>query len=267
MLKFCYGPFASRRLGLSLGVNVLGEQKRCTFNCMYCEAGRTVGNKLVPPTYIADIKPEGFCEEIKPILKNLQRDLDSITFGYNGEPTLNPHLGEFLQIVREIQRDLAPNPGDKFPIATLFTNSSTVTHSEIRHTLAQFDLILAKFEVGTQADLQRVNRPHSEVPSLAELTRGLAALKQEIPPGHKLALQTLIFTTRDSVKANFREIDLPAWIERVLAINPDIVQLYSVARTPAEPFVIAQSGEVLQQIRSQLVARAGKISSIDVRVY
>ncbi len=267
MSKFCYGPFASRRLGLSLGVNVLGEQKRCTFNCVYCETGRTTGNELVPPTYIADIKAEGFREEVKPILTNLQRDLDSITFGYNGEPTLNPHLEEFLHIVREIQKEIAPRPGDKFPTVTIFTNSTTITRPEIRHALAQFDLILGKLEVGTPADLHRIHRPHPKVPSLDEITHGLAAFKQELPPGHKLAIQTLIFTTREYACATFREIDLPMWIERVIAIRPDIVQLYSVARTPAEPFVVAVAKDILQKIKMQLLAKVGQDSSIDVHVY
>ncbi len=267
MTKFCYGPFASRRLGLSLGVNVLGEQKRCTYNCVYCEAGRTTGNELVAPNYIADIKPEGFREEIKPILRNLLRDLDSITFGYNGEPTLNPHLEEFLQVVREIQKEVAPRSGDKFPTVTIFTNSTTITRPEIRHTLAQFDLILGKLEVGTSSDLHRVHRPHPNVPSLDAITRGLATLKQELSPGHKLALQTLIFTTRNYASVNFKEIDVPMWIERVIAIRPDIVQLYSVARTPAEPFVTAVGRETLQKIKDQLLAKLGTVSSIDVRVY
>ncbi len=226
-----------------------------------------MGNELVPPNYIADIKPEGFREEVQPILKNLQRDLDSITFGYNGEPTLNPHLGEFLQIVREIQKEIAPGPGNKFPTVTIFTNSTTITRPEIRHTLAQFDLILGKLEVGTPADLHRVHRPHPKVPSLDEITRGLAALKQELLPGHKLALQTLIFTTREYACATFREIDIPMWIESVVAIRPDIVQLYSVARTPAEPFVAAVANDTLQKIKTQLLAKIGTGSSIDVRVY
>ncbi len=267
MGKFCYGPFASRRLGLSLGVNVLGEQKRCTFNCVYCEDGRTIGNELVDPNYIVDIKPVGFYEEILPILTNLRRDLDSVTFGYNGEPTLNPHMKDFLEIVRGIQKELAPNPGDKFPIATIFTNSTTVTRPEIRQTLTRFDLVLGKLDVGTPSDLQRVHRPHPNIPSLDEITRGLAALKQELPSGHKLALQTLIFTSRDYARPNFRKIEVPRWIERVLEIQPDIVQLYSIARTPAEPFVIAVSKEALQQIKLQLLARAGKDTTMDVRVY
>jgi len=267
MSKFCYGPFSSRRLGLSLGVNVLGELKRCTFNCVYCEAGRTIGNELVPPDYIVDIRPEGFREEVKPILINLQRDLDSFTFGYNGEPTLNPHLGEFLQIAREIKKEIAPGPGDKFPTVTIFTNSTTVTQPEIRQTLSQFDLILAKLDVGTPSDLRRVHRPHPNIPSLDEISQGLVALKQELPPGHKLAIQTLIFTTRDNLKGKFREIDIPAWIERIIAVQPHIVQLYSVARIPAEPFVMAVPTDVLQWIKSQLLARVRNLESMDVRVY
>ena len=94
--EYTYGPFQSRRLGLSLGVNVLSNYKLCTFNCVYCEIGLTVKDNLVSPKYRINLPPSpNFRKELISILKFFPH-LNSITFGYNGEPTLNENLLDFL---------------------------------------------------------------------------------------------------------------------------------------------------------------------------
>ncbi|HMF31957.1 MAG TPA: radical SAM protein [Candidatus Lokiarchaeia archaeon] len=262
---FTFGPVNSRRLGRSLGVDVLGTDKHCTFNCSYCEIGRTAGKGFVGPDFVVDITPEGFREEMEPLIEKIWQKIDYITFGYNGEPTLNPHLGEFLAITREIQAGIMANEEGTFPTITVFTNSTTLSNPEVRSTLAQFDLILAKLDVGTQDDLERVNRPHPGVPRIEEIVEGLISLKNELPPGHKLAIQSLFFRLMNMGEGD--PVDIAAWCEQILAIQPDIVQIYSVARSPAEPDVIPVSQEMLASIEARLRERAGNNSPIEIRTY
>lgn len=263
--RFTFGPVASRRLGKSLGVDVLGKPKHCTFNCTYCEIGRTAGKSLVAPDFVVDIPPNGFREEIKIVLAEKGCDLDHITFGYNGEPTLNPHLGEYLAIAREVQVEILATDGDPFPLMTVFTNSTTLSNPAVRNTLAQFDLILAKLDVGTQEDLDRVNRPHSRTPPIEEIADGLATLKRELPMGHKLAIQSLFYWLLNGGEGD--PVDISTWIEQILTIQPDIVQIYSVARSPAEPDVVPVSRALLASIETRLRKYAGPESEMEIHVY
>ncbi|MHA1733889.1 MAG: radical SAM protein [Promethearchaeota archaeon] len=264
---FCYGPFMSRRLGLSLGVNVLfngASSKRCTYSCVYCEIGRTRDNELTGPDHVVDVKPGGFREELAPILSNLP-EIDSVTFGYNGEPTLNPNLGAFLDVALEVRDSLGR---DRVPKMTVFTNSSTVTRPEVRKTLARFDLVLAKLDVGTQADFLRVDRPHGQVPPIGEIVKGLTSLKSEVEAPHQLALQSLFFSSSNpKVVGNDQPASVAAWASQVERISPYMVQIYTIAREPAEKFVRALSKQKLNEIGTVLRARLGPGSSTEILVF
>jgi wyosine [tRNA(Phe)-imidazoG37] synthetase (radical SAM superfamily) len=157
------------------------------------------------------------------------------------------------------------NAEGTFPLMTVFTNSTTLDNPEVRATLAQFDLILAKLDVGTQEDLDRVNRPHPGVHRVEDIVQGLTALKQELPAGHKLAIQSLFYWLADGAEGD--PVDIPAWVEQILAIQPDVVQIYSIARSPAEPDVIPVSQEMLASIEARLRERAGADTTIDIKVF
>lgn len=268
--NFTYGPFGSRRLGLSLGVNVLHEgfrRKRCTFSCVYCEIGRTTATELTGPTHVVEVPPAGFEEELERVLSNL-RCVESVTFGYNGEPSLNPHLGEFASIARGVRArlDLPVRPQ-----LTVFTNASTVTVPRVRAVLGQFDLVLAKLDAGTQADFERVNRPHPAVPPLDEIVAGLARLRSEMPPGHRLALQSLFFrstrSTRSSGGPERPAVALDAWIRQVRRVAPHEVQVYTIARSPAEPFARPLPRAALERVQQRLVKILGSTARTEVVVY
>jgi wyosine [tRNA(Phe)-imidazoG37] synthetase (radical SAM superfamily) len=144
--EYTYGPYPSRRLGLSLGVNVLPTTKTCTFDCVYCEIGRT--EKLVDSDFRLSLPPSrNFEKELRDILKFFPH-LDSITFGYNGEPTLNDNLIDFYEIAFKVRENLQWKKDP--PLITIFTNSTTLNSREVRKTLANFDLVLAKLDAATQ---------------------------------------------------------------------------------------------------------------------
>ncbi|TFG06392.1 MAG: hypothetical protein EU539_07735 [Promethearchaeota archaeon] len=234
--KYTYGPFQSRRLGLSLGVNLLPNYKLCTFNCVYCEIGST--DKLVSPEYKFKNPPSPlFRKELNDILKFVPH-LNSITFGYMGEPTLNESLLDFYQIARDVRetRDWI----NERPILTLFTNSSTLYREDIREKVRKFDLVLAKLDAATEDDFLRANSPHDETPSIKVIIDSLVKLKKEMPANHKLAIQCLIFNSyRNDFLPNNNEKNITELARAIAKIGPDSVQVYSIARIPAEYHVYA----------------------------
>ena len=236
--EYTYGPFQSRRLGLSLGVNVLLNYKLCTFNCVYCEIGLTNQENFVSPEFRIKLPPSSnFRKELISILKYVPH-LNSITFGYNGEPTLNENLLDFLEVASDVREEL--NWTKERPILTLFTNSSTLHFSNVREKVKQFELVLAKLDVATKEDFRRTNRPHKKSPDIEIIIESLIKLRQEMPRGHKLAIQSLIYNSYiEDFIANNNTTNLNELAQALKKIRPDIIQIYSTARIPAEYFVYA----------------------------
>ncbi|MFX1378803.1 MAG: hypothetical protein ACFFA4_06880 [Promethearchaeota archaeon] len=238
MRKYTYGPFQSRRLGLSLGVNVLADYKLCTYNCVYCEIGLTKKENLVSPNYKINLPPSiNFRKELLSILKYVPH-LDSITFGYNGEPTLNENLLDFLKIALDVRNELIWT--NKKPNLTLFTNSSTLYIDRVRESVKQFELVLAKLDAGNSGDFKRTNRPHRDTPNIEIIIESLIKLKQEMPKKNKLAIQCLIFNSyEENFIPNNNSTNIFDLAQALKSIKPDIIQIYSTARIPAEYFVFS----------------------------
>ncbi|MFW9819135.1 MAG: hypothetical protein ACFFE5_05950 [Candidatus Thorarchaeota archaeon] len=238
MRKYTYGPFQSRRLGLSLGVNVLEDYKLCTYNCVYCEIGLTKHDNLVSPSYEVNLPPSSnFRKELQSILIYFPH-LNSITFGYNGEPTLNENLLDFLNIALDVRNNL--NWTKNEPIMTLFTNSSTLYIDKIRDRVKQFELVLAKLDTANNVDFKRTNRPHHESPDIEIIIESLVRLKREMPKGNKLAIQCLIFDSyKDDFIPNNNSTNIYDLAHALKRIKPNIVQIYSTARIPAEYYVFS----------------------------
>ena len=245
MREYTYGPFQSRRLGLSLGVDILPKFKLCTYNCVYCEIGST--DKLVSPDYRIKAPPSiNFRKELKDILKYVPH-LNSITFGYNGEPSLNRNLLDFLKITLQVREKIKWT--DRKPIITLFTNSSTLYLDKIRQKVKQFELVLAKLDAATPEDFQRSNNPHPETPKIDSIIKSLVKLKKEMPSGHKLAIQSLIYNSyREDFIANSNDINITNLAKAIKKIKPDSVQIYSIARIPANYYVFSIDKEKKKEI-------------------
>ncbi|MFX1455075.1 MAG: radical SAM protein [Promethearchaeota archaeon] len=236
MRHFTYGPFLSRRLGLSLGVNILPNYKVCTFNCVYCEIGTTAENNLVSPIYRIKLPPTAqFRKELASILI-LFPHLKSITFGYNGEPTLNENLLDFKKVASEV-RDKIEWSSEK-PLLTLFTNSSTLYIPEIRERVKEFEYILAKLDVATDKDFKITNRPHNKSPNIDTIIESLVKLRKEKPKEHKLVIQSLIYNSyNEDIFPNNNDSNLAKLAQALKKIKPDFVQIYTTARIPAEYYV------------------------------
>lgn len=239
MRNYTYGPFQSRRLGLSLGVNILSNHKICTYNCVYCEIGSANRDQVVSPEYRLNKKPKPqFRKELISILKYVPH-LNSISFaGYYGEPTLNEYLLEFLKIASNVREQMKWT--NEKPKLTLFTNSSTLYLEEIRERVKQFELVLAKLDVATEEDFKRTNCPHKDTPTLKTIIDSIIDLRKEMPKKHKLAIQCLIYNSyRKEFVSNNNPENITKLAYAIKKIKPDFIQIYSVARIPAQYYVFA----------------------------
>ncbi len=243
--QYTYGPFRSRRLGLSLGIDILPKNKLCTYNCVYCEIGLTY--ETVSPEYRIKAPPSSnFRKELKDILKYVPH-LKSLSFtGYQGEPTLNDCLLEFYKITLDVRNDLKWT--NEPPLITLFTNSSTLYSSEVRERVKHFDLVLAKLDAATENDFKNTNRPHKESPDVNTIVESLVKLRNDMQ-NKKLAIQCLIYNSyRENFISNDNNENIKQLAYAIKKIKPDIVQIYSIARIPAEYFVFSIDEKRKKQI-------------------
>ncbi len=234
-----YGPVRSRRLGRSLGINILpAGRKLCNFDCRYCQYGWT--DRLA----MASMDPSDFpgvttiLEAVSTTLRGLPEPPDYVTFSGNGEPTLHPFFGDVLEGVRELRDRLAPRAR-----TAILSNSSRVGDAAVRQALSRLDVRIMKLDTGTEACFRRYNRPIGDL-TLEAVVRGLALLPE-------VTLQAL-FT--GGPHGNLDEAELRAWLARVAAVRPHSVQVYTLDRdAPCEDLVPATKRE-LQEIGERVTA-------------
>jgi len=203
--KYIYGPVPSWRLGSSLGVDpISGEKKICSFDCVYCQLGKTGVRTAKRRTFVPT---ERIIEEIKslPPLK-----IDYITFSGRGEPTLAGNLGEMIAGVKKIREE---------PVAVL-TNASLMDRKDVRQDLSGADLVVAKLDAPSEEIFKKINRPVKGI-TLSKVVRGIKKFSK-IHRG-KLALQ-IMFTPGN--RENAKELARMA-----RQIGADEVQL----NTPLRP--------------------------------
>jgi wyosine [tRNA(Phe)-imidazoG37] synthetase (radical SAM superfamily) len=236
-MPILFGPVLSRRLGRSLGIDLV-FRKVCNMDCLYCEVGRTTH-------YTSERKPYIPLEKIREALeqaKEIANTYDVLTITGSGEPTLNIHF--------EAAVHLAKNLIDK-PIAVL-TNSTFVHERSVREALAQVDFVLASLDSAREKSFRLVNRPVAAV-KLDLIIEGLSALRQEMEG--ELWLEVLF------VKGlNDTPEDISALKSAIDYIKPHRVQLNTVVRPPAYPMARPLSLEELEAIKQRLSGKAEIIS-------
>lgn len=209
-----YGPVASRRLGFSLGINLLPVRKKnCTFDCAYCQYGGTDG---VPSEGDAFPSVGEVLAAVEAALLDPAVSPAYLTFSGNGEPTTHPQFLSIVHGVRALRERLLPTA----KLAVL-SNSTLASDASVREGLALLDVRIMKLDAGTEAMLQRYCRPLVPV-SLETIVVGLADLGD-------VTLQAL-FTGGPGGNADPTHV--VAWIDRdrVVAIAPVAVQLYTLDR-------------------------------------
>lgn len=212
-----YGPVASRRLGLSLGINHL-PPKTCTYSCIYCQLGRT--NPLtIERDAFSD--PQGIFQAVKDRLEELSRQNrrpDALTFVSNGEPTLDKKLGEAIQLLKPL----------KVPVVVI-TNASLIWQAEVRDQLLKADIVSIKVDSINENTWRRINRPHKQL-KLTDILNGIRAFAL-VFKGKILAETMLVRGLNDSER---EATHLAAFIK---SIAPDRAYLALPLRPPAEKSV------------------------------
>lgn len=245
-----YGPIQSRRLGRSLGVNVLPTEKKvCSFDCVYCQYGWTCCQDGSDPATGQRLPTD---EEISRALeKSLKSgiEVDVITLAGNGEPTLHPQFREISQVVKAVRDRLAP------AVKTcILSNSSTVNFESVREGLFLIDRKIMKLDAGTEETFRKVNRPRGGL-ALDKIVEILAGFEN-------VEIQALFFAGE---VCNSSEEDIRCWLEALKKIGPVRVQVYSLDRTTAMPGLTALDKPQLDKIAE--LARGVLADSAQVEVY
>jgi wyosine [tRNA(Phe)-imidazoG37] synthetase (radical SAM superfamily) len=211
--KHVFGPVPSRRLGRSLGVDLV-PLKVCSYDCIYCQLGRTTKKTVERKEWVPT----------NTVLDELKRKLatrpDYITFSGSGEPTLHSGLGEIIEHIQAMT---------KTPVAVL-TNGSLLWQPEVRAELALADVVMPSLDAGDDLLFQAVNRPHPEI-TFEKLLAGLEQFRHEF--SGQYWLEVLLLAGHTGLPAHVQKI-----AELVRRIKPDRVQLNTAVRPPAEEFAV-----------------------------
>ncbi len=241
-----YGPVRSRRLGLSLGINLLPtDYKVCSYNCLYCQYGWTPRRSLNPAHALKDLpQPAEVRVALEKALRSVVRKrakLDAVTFSGNGESTLHPEFPEIVDLAAALRDRYLP----QLKLAIL-SNSSTVPREEIRAALNRLDARMMKLDAGSEEIVHQLNGPAPPF-YLKEIVDGLKQLKDVI-------LQSLFVQGRI---CNADPDAIAQWIERVREIRPALVQIYSLDRVPADARIWKINLPTLEWIANQVRWQAG----------
>ena len=222
-----FGPIKSRRLGVSLGINLLPlDCKACNFDCIYCECGWTNSTELVPRDSFhkrSDVKFK-LRRTLDYFLKTCQ-SLDYITFAGNGEPTLHPDFDKIVNDVLELRSLYFPET----KIAVL-TNSTLLKKNKVKEALLRIDTCILKLDAGTERMFQLINKPIGNW-SLDKIEGFLKDF------GGDIVIQTIFFkgVYNGVVVDNTTPDEVSEWLKRIKRINPKHVMLYTIDRaTPAK---------------------------------
>lgn len=229
MGNYVYGPVHSRRLGRSLGVDLV-PLKTCTFNCVYCQLGPTAATTLQRAEYVP---ADEVVEEVRARLSETPAP-DYITLAGSGEPTLNSAFGAVAKRIREFA---------KAPIA-LLTNGSLFFLPEVRDACRAIDVVIPDLDAGDEETFQRINRPHSDI-TLEKVVQGLAALRDEFAGEIRLE----VFLAHG---LNTSDVDVERLKGQIARIRPDRIQLNTAVRPAAEEFVRPVTPQRLEEICAML---------------
>lgn len=228
MIKYVFGPVASRRLGISLGVDII-PFKTCTLDCIYCECGKSTDITLERKRFV---EPGVVLEEIKDILRN-DKNIEYITFSGSGEPTLNTDLGEITRGIKAIT---------PIPVAVL-TNGTLLYREDVRRDLSMADLVLPSLDAVSPEVFAKISRPHKDL-DVNMIIQGLKQFRKEF----SRAIWLEVFLAK-GINDHADELDK---IYRVIGeIKPDKVQLNSLDRPSAYEGVEAVSMDTLEALVRQ----------------
>jgi wyosine [tRNA(Phe)-imidazoG37] synthetase (radical SAM superfamily) len=232
-----YGPVASRRLGRSLGLNLLSTEKKvCSFDCLYCQYGFTQlkCSELKTGKYYPSV--EEVEEALNGVLSLLNPAPQYITFSGNGEATLHPQFPEIVRRVINIRDRMAPSAR-----TAILSNSAGIINPDIRKAVMLLDERIMKLDSATEDVFRRYNRPRCSI-YLKDIISTLESM-----PG--ITIQTLFAAGK---RGNYFPEHIDAWGDTVVRIHPQHVQIYSLDRSTPSADLIRVPHEDLNNLCSIL---------------
>jgi wyosine [tRNA(Phe)-imidazoG37] synthetase (radical SAM superfamily) len=230
-----YGPILSRRLGRSLGINLLPvNRKLCTFDCVYCQYGPAVVSEAkMTKDYFPSLSE--VLTEVEKALKK-PRTIDYLTFSGNGEPTIHPDFPEIVTEVRKLRDRLRPEAK-----LAILSNSSRVSRPSILAALEQIDKPMMKIDAGDPQTFELINRPAKSI-DFWEMVAGLRSLPN-------LMIQSMLVDGKDS---NVQGDAYHSWVDLLVDLKPREIHIYSLDRPTAYDEVQPVSPQMLQGIAAEL---------------
>jgi wyosine [tRNA(Phe)-imidazoG37] synthetase (radical SAM superfamily) len=225
-MKYVYGPVPSRRLGFSLGVDIV-PYKACTLDCIYCQLGRTTQKVIDRKPYTP--KEEIF-KEIR-IFLNKRTNIDFITFSGSGEPTLNSDIGE---LIREIKAMTFT------PLAVL-TNGTLLFMKNVQKDLLEADVVLPSLDAASQHVFKKINRPHNSL-NMESIINGLKGFRRIF--NGQIWLEIMLIKGYNDDPQELSKIK-----KAVSKIRPDKIHLNTVIRPPSEMYAEPLSIEEMTGIK------------------
>ena len=237
MYKHLFGPVPSRRLGMSLGVDLI-PFKICSLNCVYCECGGTTSHTLDRKEYVP---VEEIYQELQDFFQN-HPDPEYITFSGAGEPTLHSHLGEVIDFIKSLKPEL--------PVAVI-TNGTLFYDPEVRDEMKRADLVLPSLDAATQKAFIKINRPVSNF-NVDQYLEGLLSFGREFKG--EIWMEVLILPGYNDDQENLSAI------RKVLRkINPSRIQLNTLDRPGTVKGIRAATKAELDEI-----AKAWELEQVEI---
>ncbi len=240
-----FGPIHSRRLGLSLGVNLLPtESKLCSFDCIYCECGWNAEHRG-----LRRFNPR---EEVQRLLsETLQKMVadgtppDVITFAGNGEPTMHPDFEAIIDDTIALRDKFCPSAK-----VSVLSNATQLHREGVRRALLRVDNPILKLDSAFDETVRRMNNPQNNNYSVRNVVDGMKSFDGQ------MILQTMFLrgTCEGVTIDNTVEREVAAWLELVAEIRPRQVMVYSLDRDTPCPTLEKVSREELQQIAARVEA-------------
>lgn len=208
MYNYLFGPVPSRRLGISLGVDLV-PRKVCSLNCVYCEVGKTTTLTTDRKEYVPYNE---VVKELKHYFSN-NPDPDFITFSGSGEPTLNSRIGDVLEFIKKNKPNIS---------VAVLTNGTLLYDKQVRTEILDADVVLPSLDSALTSSFLRINRPAKDL-SVDKIVQGLIQFSKEF--SGKIWLEVFILPGYNDTEADLIELK-----KSIKKISPHIIQLNTLDR-------------------------------------
>lgn len=251
--EIAYGPIHSRRLGVSLGMEIMPiEHKLCTFNCVYCECGwnEPVDHPQLPTRAevreALEAKLKSLCSVSEP-----NGPIDVITFSGNGEPTLHPDFPGIIEDTCALRDTYCPSAK-----VSVLSNSTQLGREDVVKALKRCDNRILKLDAGTDEMMRRIDLPVNKELTVKRIMGWLATFEGDF------TLQTCFLRGEHDGKPidNTTPEELQAWYEAVETLRPKQIMIYVIDRKTPEERLEKISREEMERIAAPLIAKGFEVS-------